>query len=70
MHLIIKKLVLTFSVALLSASCTTIYQPNSLNVPLLGKKHEGSLIVSTGSNLFEIQSAFAITNNYAIMFNY
>ena len=70
MHLIIIKLLLIFLVTLLLASCTTLYQPNSLNIPLLEKKNEGSLIVSTGTNLFEIQSAYAITDNYAIMFNY
>lgn len=70
MHLILKKLLLPSLMILLLASCSAIYQPNSLNIPLLGKKSEGTLIISTGSNSFEVQSAYAITDNFAIMFNY
>ncbi len=69
MYLFIKKLFLPFLLVLL-ASCSAIYQPNSLNIPILGKKSEGTLIVGTGSNTFEVQSAYAITDNYAIMLNY
>lgn len=64
-----KQLLLFFALSILT-SCSSIYQPNSLNIPLLHKKNEGTLSVSTGSNTFEIQSAYAVTDNYSIMLNY
>ncbi len=70
MNQYLKKLLFLLIMLLLFTSCTSLYQPNSLNIPLLQEKGEGTLIVSTGSNIFEVQSAYAITDNYAIMLNY
>jgi len=69
----ILKYTLLFSIILLlTFSCTPYYSPNGHNVPLFKKKNEAriSASVSTAAQPGgEIQTAYAVNNNIAIMFN-
>lgn len=53
-------------------SCITLYKPNTLNTPLLQEKNEALVGVGlglSGNGLLNIQSAYAIGNQTALMLN-
>lgn len=64
------KVLLLSAVVLLIASCKTYtYIPNVINVPLLEEKKEFQLAGYFSLNHVEFQSAYAVTNNFAVMAN-
>ncbi|HOZ15264.1 MAG TPA: hypothetical protein PK784_10780 [Tenuifilaceae bacterium] len=52
-----------------TTSCHMLYVPNSFNSPLLRNKGDGQINVTTGISGFEVQTAYAITDNVGIMAN-
>jgi hypothetical protein len=57
-------------IALLAVSaCAPVYVPNVRNSPMFTKSGEFQASVQIGNGL-EVQSAFAITNHFAVMTNY
>lgn len=54
------------------SSCITLYKPNIINTPLLQEKNEAILSAGlglSGNGLVNIQSAYAVGNQTAIMLN-
>jgi len=54
---------------ILLASCTPVYIPNAVNVPLLGGKGEANIQASLGTSMADIQAAVAVTDHFALMAN-
>lgn len=63
------KLVLLFLMGIWLSSCKTVYYPTTHNSPMLNNKGEfqASGIIGTGN--FELQTAYAITDNIGVMLN-
>ena len=51
------------------ASCKTMYRANSVHTPMFKEKGEVQSSVLTGSGGSELQLAYAVTDNFAIMAN-
>ena len=65
MKKIIKFSLLTLSLLLMS--CASVYIPPTANIPLLDKKNEVQLEVGSSTNSLYLSSAYAITDNWALM---
>lgn len=61
---------LFLGVILLLSSCSPLYVPNSVNIPLL--KNEGDLNfgANAGENGFDLQASMAVTDQVALMCNF
>lgn len=51
------------------SSCNPVYFPNSINSPMLKTKGEGQVNALVGFGGFELQSAYALTDNFGLMLN-
>lgn len=51
------------------ASCNAYYVPALVNSPMFEEKNEASINASVGTNGYNFQGAYSITNNLAIMAN-
>ena len=65
---IIKFIPISF-VLVLSSCSQPLYIPSTTNVPVLTKKGDFDVNVSTGSNGWDAQTGFAITNEVGVMVN-
>jgi len=68
-----KYLIQYLSIIIITAfytSCTPLYYPNKLNVPLMTNKGEGQGNIAYGFNGLDLQGAYAVTENIAIMGNF
>lgn len=63
------KSIISLMVGVVFTSCHMLYVPNSFNSPLLRNKGDGQINVATGISGFEVQTAYAITDNVGIMAN-
>ena len=54
---------------MLLSSCKTMYRANKLNIPVFKKKKELQTSLVTGSSGIELQGAYSINNNIAVMLN-
>ncbi|MCK5171138.1 MAG: hypothetical protein KAQ75_14765 [Bacteroidales bacterium] len=61
-------LILISIIGLLS-SCSPEYIPNMVNSPMLSNQGEFQATIATGTSNFDVQTAFAITDNIGIMVN-
>jgi hypothetical protein len=59
-----------FSTLLLLSQCSPVYVPNTRNAPLFteGGEFQGAMQFGTGG--IDMQGAYAVTNNFALMANY
>ncbi len=62
-------LTIVVSIVLIFASCSPLYRPNTVNVPLFKEKNELSVNAGASSNGADVQAAFAATNHIAVMAN-
>lgn len=65
---IVARVLLSLSILCALASCAPVYFPNTPNVPLHREKGEFQASARIG-NGFELQSAYAISNNWGVMAN-
>lgn len=63
------KLTFVSLISLLFSSCYTLYRPNTVHVPLFKEKNELSLNAGAGISGTEVQAAYSVTNNFAVMAN-
>lgn len=63
------KLLLLFSLIILSESCAPIYIPSDINAPLFTNEGEAVLSLNYGSNGFNYQAAYALSENLAFQIN-
>ncbi len=63
------KLTFVCLTSLIFTSCYTLYRPNTLHVPLFKEKNELSLNAGAGISGTELQAAYSVTNNFAVMAN-
>jgi hypothetical protein len=62
--------ILLFGMLIILAGCVTLYKPNAINSPLLKEKGELSSTAAlglSGSGLFNLQAAYAISNHTGVM---
>ena len=57
---------LTFGFLILISSCSIVYYPNRLNVPLLSSEKEFVANGSAGSNGVDVQAAYAVNEFFAV----
>jgi hypothetical protein len=63
----IHELVIVLTVTLLMASCKTMYRTNKVNAPVFKKKGELQAELVTGTGGIEVQGAYSLSNNLAIL---
>lgn len=63
------KLTFVAFISFLFSSCYTLYRPNTMHVPLFKEKNEFSLNAGASFSGTEIQAAYSVTNNVAVMVN-
>jgi hypothetical protein len=51
------------------SSCGSLYVPNKLTVPLFDHKHEFEISCNIGSNGADVQTAYAVSDNWFILAN-
>ena len=64
--------ILNFFIFFLLTGCVTLYKPNTINSPLLKEKgdlHAAAAFGLSGSGLYNIQSAYAVSDHIGIMIN-
>jgi len=54
---------------LVQSACLPLYQPNSVNVPLFDSAHDTRANVNLGSGGTDVQGAFAVNEQVAVMVN-
>ncbi len=54
----------------LLTSCAPVYVPNAVNTPLLTEKNQFQIKAGIGLSGTDIQSAYALTDHFAVMANY
>ena len=59
-------LLLVAAIALSISSCTPVYYPPKVNVPLLRDANEAKLNVAFNTASVNVQASYALTNNFAI----
>lgn len=64
-----EKTIKLFLILILHISCAPIYIPNDVNAPLLSKEGEATLSLNYGTNGFNSQCAYAISDNIAFQLN-
>lgn len=64
-----KLYIISYFIIISFISCAPIYIPNDVNAPLLTKEGEATLSLNYGTNGFNYQSAYALTNNLAFQIN-
>jgi hypothetical protein len=62
-------LTIVISIVLVLTACSPLYRPNTVNVPLFKEKNELSVNAGASSNGADIQAAYSITDNIAVMAN-
>ena len=62
-------LTIVVSIVLVFASCSPLYRPNTVNVPLFKEKNELSINAGASSNGADIQAAYSFTDHFAVMAN-
>ncbi len=64
------KIIRLFLFLIIYSSCSSgIYNPNSLNTPMLIQKNNTKLNLAVGTSGFDLQTAYAVTNQIGIMAN-
>lgn len=58
-----------FAFILFTYSCKPVYIPNVLNMPYMSEQGQVNVGLYTGTNGFDLQGAYAITDNIAVMAN-
>jgi len=64
--------ILNFFIFFLLTGCVTLYKPNTINSPLLKEKgdlHATAAFGLSGSGLYNLQSAYALSDHIGIMIN-
>jgi len=59
----------SFVTFIILSSCHVLYVPNSFNSPLLRNKGDGQINAAVGVSGYEVQTAYAITDNVGVMAN-
>lgn len=63
------RVLLFFFIAEVFYSCNPVYFPNSINSPMLRNKKEIQANMMVGTGGFELQSAYAVTDDLGLMLN-
>lgn len=64
-----KSLAYVFLVLVALSSCAPVYVPNTINAPQLTKQGEFTGSVTTGVSGLDVQTAFAVSDNFGLMVN-
>lgn len=62
-------LLILVNVFVFLTSCSTLYRPNTVNVPLFKEKNEFLVNAGASSNGANLQAAYAVTEHFAVMAN-
>lgn len=62
-------LTIVVNIVIVFASCSPLYRPNTINVPLFKEKNELSINAGTSRNGADIQAAYSVSNHFAVMAN-
>lgn len=61
--------IIIIAIFVMLSSCSPEYIPNMVNSPMLSNQGEFQATIATGTSNFDVQTAFAITDNIGIMAN-
>lgn len=62
-------LTIVISIVIVFTSCSPLYRPNTINVPLFKEKKELSVNAGASNNGADIQAAYSVSDHFAVMAN-